>query len=115
MTERKEQVNHPSHYNNYSVEVLEMMRRIYGDEKVAIFCELNAFKYRMRMGTKDDNDIKQDFDKEQFYLNYKKKLDSSKDPYYDMSSTSSTEDENNWLKRQSTSTSTFSKSSALYD
>lgn len=67
-------VSHPSHYNNYSVEVLEMMRRIWGDEKVAIFCELNAFKYRMRMGLKEGNPTEQDLAKEMFYLEYMKKL-----------------------------------------
>lgn len=67
-------VNHPSHYNNYSVKVLEMMRRIWGDEKVATFCELNAFKYRMRMGLKEGNPIEQDLAKEKFYLDYMKKL-----------------------------------------
>lgn len=30
--EKKEAVNHPSHYNDYDVEVIEMMRRIWGDE-----------------------------------------------------------------------------------
>lgn len=69
-----EQVNHPSHYNRYSVEVIEMMRRIYGDEKVEIFCELNAFKYRMRMGLKEGNPVDQDLAKEAFYLSYKEKL-----------------------------------------
>lgn len=67
-------VSHPSHYNNYSVEVLEMMRRIWGDEKLAIFCELNAFKYRMRMGLKEGNPTEQDLAKEKFYLDYMKKL-----------------------------------------
>lgn len=67
--EKKEQVNHPSHYNNYDVEVIEMMRRIWGDEAVAIWAKLTAFKYRMRMGTKDDNPIEQDLAKEKWYLN----------------------------------------------
>lgn len=67
-------VSHPSHYNNYSVEVLEMMRRIWGYEKVAIFCELNAFKYRMRMGLKEGNPTEQDLAKEKFYLEYAKSL-----------------------------------------
>lgn len=30
-----EQVNHPQHYNNYGVECIEMMRRIWGDEATA--------------------------------------------------------------------------------
>jgi len=61
-----DKVNNPSHYNAYSVETIEMMVRVFGAEEVAIFCEINAFKYRMRMGLKDD--INQDFKKEQWYL-----------------------------------------------
>ena len=57
----------PAHYNDYDVECIEMMRRIWGDEQVAIFCKLNAFKYRMRLGHKDA--IDQDLAKEQWYIN----------------------------------------------
>lgn len=70
--ENYEHVDHPPHYNNYSMEVVEMMRKIYGDEKVAIWCELNSFKYRMRMGTKPDQSIERDLGKEDWYLKYKK-------------------------------------------
>ena len=69
-----EYVNHPQHYNNYDVEVVEMMRRIWGDEDTAKWCKMTAFKYRMRMGTKPDNDISQDIKKEQWYLNKAKEL-----------------------------------------
>lgn len=69
-----EQVNHPNHYNNYSVEVIDMMIRIYGKEKVADWCELNAFKYRLRMGNKENNPIEQDLAKERWYLNKAKEL-----------------------------------------
>ena len=62
-----EQVNNPDHYNSYSVEVIDMMISIWGKEKVAIFCELNAFKYRMRAGRKGS--VKIDLEKEQWYLN----------------------------------------------
>lgn len=61
------QVNHPEHYNDYPVEVIDMMERIFGPEKVLAFCELNAFKYRMRAGNKSDN-VEQDFAKERWYL-----------------------------------------------
>lgn len=68
-TEQKyEMVNHPTHYNNYDKEVIEMMINIWGPEETAIFCKLNAFKYRLRMGTKPDNDIQQDLNKEKWYL-----------------------------------------------
>ena len=64
-----EEVNHPQHYNNYDKEVIDMMLDIWGPKETAIFCKLNAFKYRMRMGTKPDNDISQDLNKEKWYLN----------------------------------------------
>lgn len=72
-----EMVNHPSHYNKYDIEVIDMMRRIWGDEEVMIWCKLTAFKYRMRLGEKPDNSIKQDLDKENFYLSYYKELNSA--------------------------------------
>lgn len=69
-----EYVNHPSHYNRYSVEVIEMMIRIYGPQKTFDFCEMNAFKYRMRMGTKPGSDIKQDLEKENWYIKKAKEI-----------------------------------------
>lgn len=69
-----EMVNHPSHYNNYSKEVIDMMVAIYGKENTALFCEMNAFKYRMRMGTKPNNSIEQDLKKEKWYLDKAKEL-----------------------------------------
>lgn len=71
---KKEQVNHPEHYNAYDIECIEMMRRIWGDEAVRTFCKLNAFKYRMRMGRKDD--IRQDYAKEQWYLDMARRLET---------------------------------------
>ena len=73
-TDEYEMVDHPQHYNNYEYEVIDMMRKIYGDEKTAIFCELNAFKYRMRMGTKPTSPINEDLKKEQWYLKKKKEI-----------------------------------------
>lgn len=74
ITDEYEMVDHPQHYNNYEYEVIDMMRKIYGDEKTAIFCELNAFKYRMRMGTKPTSPIDEDLKKEQWYLKKKKEI-----------------------------------------
>lgn len=62
-----EQVNHPNHYNSYSIETIDIMIFIWGIKKTIIFCEMNAFKYRMRLGLKDD--FVQDFNKEKWYLN----------------------------------------------
>lgn len=67
LTEKgKEQVDHPSHYNQFPIEVIDMMRSIWGEEKTATFCEMNAFKYRMRLGHKGD--FKQVLKKEYWYL-----------------------------------------------
>lgn len=57
MPQSYEHVNHSKHYNNYSVEVIDMMVSIYGIEATATWCEMTAFKYRMRVGTKPDNPV----------------------------------------------------------
>ena len=72
--EEYEFVDSPTHYNSYEKEVIDMMVDIYGKEKVAIFCEINAFKYRMRMGTKPGQDVSRDLDKEKWYLDKKNEL-----------------------------------------
>lgn len=62
----KDQVNHPAHYNQYPIEVIDMMVSIWGPEKTYEFCLMNAFKYRMILGLKDG--IEQDIKKELWYL-----------------------------------------------
>ena len=69
----KEKVNHPKHYNQYPIEVIDMMRSIWGDERTRYFCLMNAFKYRMRLGHKGH--AQEDLDKEQLYLKKAKDLD----------------------------------------
>jgi len=66
----------PPHYKNYTVEVIEMMVGIFGKENVANYCEITAFKYRQRMGTKPDNPVRQDLAKEKWYLDKAKQLRS---------------------------------------
>lgn len=63
-----EEVNHPKHYNTYDVEVIDMMERVFGKEQTAIFCKLNAFKYRMRAGTKPGQSADKDLNKERWYI-----------------------------------------------
>lgn len=72
-----EMVNHPSHYNRYSIEAVEMARRIWGDEAMKTAAEITAFFYRMRMGLKPENSVKQEIEKEEFWLNYAKELEES--------------------------------------
>lgn len=69
----KEMVNHPSHYNRYPIETIDMMVSVFGKEATRQWCLMTAFKYRMRLGLKDD--IQQDLDKEQWYLNKAKELE----------------------------------------
>ena len=69
-----EMVNHPTHYNQYDIEVIDMIIRIWGPEAAALWCDITAFKYRMRMGTKPDNSIEQDIKKEPWYLNKSKEI-----------------------------------------
>ena len=72
--QKYEMVNHPSHYNNYDVEVVDMMERIWGKEATANWCKMTAFKYRMRMGTKPGSTVHEDLQKEAWYLNKAKEL-----------------------------------------
>lgn len=65
-----------NHYNQHQIETIEMMVRIWGHEKTAIFCELNAFKYRMRLGFKGD--INEDLKKERYYLEKMNELKNHK-------------------------------------
>jgi hypothetical protein len=71
-----EMVNHPSHYNNYEKEVIDMIEAIWGTYLASVWCEITAFKYRMRMGTKPGNSIEQDINKEGWYLNKAAELKS---------------------------------------
>ena len=73
----KEAVEHPKHYNNYPIEVIDMMLSIWGKENTINFCLMNAFKYRMRLGLKDN--IEQDLAKEQWYLNKANELSNLKE------------------------------------
>ena len=50
-----DQVNHPSHYTAYPVEVIDMIRKVLGPEGFKAYCLGNEIKYRMRAGLKGDN------------------------------------------------------------
>ena len=53
------QIDHPTHYQSYNtslqIECIDAMRAAFGDEAVAIFCKLNAFKYLWRESSKQGN------------------------------------------------------------
>ena len=71
---KQDNVNHPKHYTNYPIEVIDMMISIFGKEDVAKYCLINAYKYRMRLGLKNPDHFQEDFEKEQWYLNKYKEL-----------------------------------------
>ena len=77
-----EMVNSPSHYNNYSMEVIDMMIELWGIDRTIAFCEMNAFKYRMRVGTKPENSVEQDLKKEKWYLDKANELKKVKEKHY---------------------------------
>lgn len=66
----------PSYYNDKDIEVWEMMVKIWGKEAFLNFCELNAFKYRMRMGNKPNQSVVKDLKKAKWY---EEKLRENKD------------------------------------
>ena len=74
MSSNYEYVNHPTHYNEWSYEVIDMMEKIYGTEQTALWCEMNAYKYAMRMGFKPEENVQQEINKRNWYLNKSKQL-----------------------------------------
>jgi hypothetical protein len=73
---KKEQVNHPAHYQKNGKECIEVMEEQFGPKAVYWFCILNAFKYKWRAGYKAGNDYDQDQAKAKWYANYADKLNS---------------------------------------
>ena len=67
-----EQSVNPEHYKQGDKEVWQMMIELFGVEAFKNFCKLNAFKYRMRAGYKDD--AKQDINKAIWYEKKLKEL-----------------------------------------
>jgi len=64
----------PEHYKRGSMEVIDMMKLLWGTEALIAHCEMTAFKYRMRAGTKPDQPIELELEKAQWYDEKAKKL-----------------------------------------
>jgi len=67
-------VTHPSHYTQGKVQCIEAMESAFGEEAVATWCKLNAFKYIWRAEHKNGME---DIDKAIWYLNKFKELKSN--------------------------------------
>lgn len=57
----------PPHYKRGGKEVWEMMIDIWGVDAFITFCEINSFKYKMRLGEKPDQPIERDLEKAKWY------------------------------------------------
>ena len=64
----------PLHYQTMFKEVWEYMIEIYGKEKFIAFCELNVFKYSMRVGKKPGASVEDDLGKIKWYADKIKEL-----------------------------------------
>jgi len=64
----------PEHYKRGSMEVIDMMKLLWGTEALIAHCEMTAFKYRMRAGTKPDQPIERELEKAKWYDEKAKKL-----------------------------------------
>ena len=69
-------VDHPTHYNQYKFECIDEMVILFGVDAVIDFCKCNAWKYRERAPYKGNE--KQDNAKADWYLSMAKQLQESK-------------------------------------
>lgn len=76
MEDKKEMVNHPSHYCQGDMECIDGLIGAFGRKEVATFCKINAMKYIWRLGHKDDE--AQEIGKIKWYLD--KYLELTKPP-----------------------------------
>lgn len=74
--DQKEEYNfvNPEHYKQGSMEVIDMMKLLWGTEALILHCEMTAFKYRMRAGRKPDQSVERDLEKARWYDDKAKKL-----------------------------------------
>lgn len=75
-----ENVNHPNHYTECSLECIEAMEIAYGVNAVLDFCICNAFKYVWRYKNKNG---KEDLKKAQWYCDYGMTLCESMNKVHD--------------------------------
>jgi hypothetical protein len=67
----------PDHYKSFSVETIDMMVSIWGVERVADYCEITAFKYKMRIGSKPGESVDDDLNKYKWYISKARELRAS--------------------------------------
>jgi len=69
----KDNVN-PEHYKKLPKETIEIMVDIWGAEATALYCQMSAFKYRMRLGHKEGQALEDEVGKIEWYENKAREL-----------------------------------------
>lgn len=64
----------PNHYKSLGKETFEMMIDIWGKNAFIQHCEMSAFKYRMRIGTKPNQPTDRELQKIKWYEKKAKEL-----------------------------------------
>ena len=76
-----------SHYNSERINAIHIFERTFGTLAVMHFCEINALKYRLRIGKKKNQSLEQEVLKAEWYENaaayYYKKLHNNNIPGVD--------------------------------
>lgn len=68
-------INHPEHYQKQSrKECIDEMIELFGISETALWCNMTAYKYQYRMGSKPNNTTEQDSQKADWYLRKAKEL-----------------------------------------
>ena len=81
-SQKHDAVNHPSHYcREGSMECIDEMILLFGNEEVKSFCKLNAWKYRKRALYKNGEE---DMRKSDWYINKYKELCDTQRPSDDV-------------------------------
>ena len=62
------------HYSQDRINVIVKMERVWGTKATMIWCEITEFKYRLRMGKKEDQSLDQELLKADWYLKMAKIL-----------------------------------------
>jgi hypothetical protein len=65
--EQYDEKGNGSHYNSERIPGIVAMERIWGTKAMMIFCEMNEFKYRQRLGKKEDQALQQELKKANWY------------------------------------------------
>jgi hypothetical protein len=71
--EKPDNIN-PEHYKQLPKETIDAMVFIWGKEAVALHCQMSAFKYRMRLGHKEGQELSDEIGKIKWYENKARKL-----------------------------------------